>query len=220
MKHTELVSVDGAVARIEGYCGSTFHSICEEAIEYADKLNQTVEFEFNGVLCSVTRDSDPDDIWQYVNQCWDQQRSTHEATPEYKEMQHRAELAAAKRKIRMQELVSTELDHIVAINVELDTMFWLKAFVEYADWGDAEYDKQVVANKLKLLGYANDDLIGCFPDDPSNTEVFRWIVGQAINMLELGSTPHPALIPQTERCISTAEYEIALLKKAMTASSV
>jgi hypothetical protein len=219
MKNITIISVDGEVAKIEGHCGCRFATITEEAIALSASLNQRVEYEFNGVICVVTADSDADAIWQYVQDTWEQERLAREATPEYVELQCRLVEAAITRSSEMNALLD-ELDHVVAQNIELTTMRWLRRFLEYADWGDIQYDKQLVADKFKLMGYINDDLVGNFPQDPSNTDVFRWIIGQAINMLEVGASPHPSLIPQTERCIETAEYESSLLTRMMTASSV
>jgi len=219
MKNITIISVDGEVAKIEGHCGCRFATITEEAIALSASLNQRVEYEFNGVVCVVTSDSDADAIWQHVQDTWEQERLAREATPEYAEQQRRGTEAAIVRSNEMNALLD-ELDQVVAQNIELTTMRWLRGFLEYADWNDVRYDKQMVADKFKLMGYINNDLVGSFPQDPSNTDVFRWIIGQAINMLEDGCSPHPALIPQTDRCIETAEYESSLLTRMMTASSV
>jgi len=219
MKNITIISVDGEVAKIEGHCGCRFATITEEAIALAASLNQRVEYDFNGVVCVVTAASDAEVLWQHVQDTWERERIAREATPEYAEQQRRGAEAAIVCSNEMNALLD-ELDRIVTQNIELTTMRWLRGFLEYADWSDVRYDKQMVADKFKLMGYINNDLVGSFPQDPSNTEVFRWIIGQAINMLEDGASPHPALIPQTDRCIETAEYESSLLTRMMTASSV
>jgi hypothetical protein len=219
MSNITIISVDGEVAKIEGHIGCQFAAIAKEAIALSASLNLRVEYDFNDVLCVVTADSDADVLWQHVQDGWEEQRKAYEATPAYAERQRQAAEAAVTRSNAMQALLG-DLDKLVAENIELSTMRWLRAFLEYADWGDIQYDKQIVSDKLKLMGYINNDLVGNFPQNPSNTDNFRWVIGQAINMLDDGASPHPALIPQTDSCIDTAEYESALLLKMMTASSV
>lgn len=210
MASIKIISVDGEVAKVSGYAGCSFNNVTTEAIELARQLNQEVAYEFNGVACVVSADSDVDVVWKHVNDTWERQRAGHEATPEYKEQQVKASTVAESRRLRMLGILG-DFQRVVALSDELETMQWLLVFTELADYGDVPFDHSGIAAGLKVLGYVDNDLVGDFPENPTVSDTFRWVAGQCIQMLDDGMPPHPGLIRHMEDCIMAKEKELKAL---------
>ena len=193
---------------IQYYPGAGTHIryACQTAIALAKEKNRPICFTFNGMRVKVHKRLS----LQHVLRQWDEQMEA--SRHRYKDSL-KGKAAAKKRAaeiVNKQHSLNVSLDALAnIINCQDKLMLWLKRFVQDADDSSVNYSKERLAAQLQAAGYIENNHVGKKPEwFSTRTRMAHYIVGQVLNYLHEGWSPHPVTSTFVDRYFALPEkYE-------------
>jgi len=177
--------------KYETHPGQNIKNACIEATLLAIKNQCDVEFEFNGVKLVATKDKPSHWIESEFDRILKENREKYLQSDEYKALQQKqAEELAHRQNIMDTSIMPVFADIIESGNLDY-IMSWIKQFAEQSDYIGVAYDKKYIADFLELNGFKENEHVGkdeYFFNTKEN--MARYIIGQVINYLRKGMTPH------------------------------
>jgi hypothetical protein len=169
--------------------GTHIFYACEKAISIATNKNRPVRFLFNGILIKVHKRLSP----QHVARQWQEQIEA-----KYRRYQNssKGKAEAEKRKAEIyskQYALNKSMDALPGLIKDQDMlMLWLKSFSQDADDTRVTFSREHLIEQLEKAGYVENDCVGEKPEwFNTRQRLARYIVGQALQCLKIGMSPHP-----------------------------
>lgn len=192
--------------------GSNFRSIAELSCRLAKWAKSPVNFEFNGVVCKA---KPTDGLWDVVKKWEDQMEENarnYRETDEYKQNQIRR----VNRTNACQSKVNELMENIESVvHDERKALEWFRDFTESMDQIDVTCPGGLerVYQVFESAGWKeNDELAPEGVDSAAYakeleadfTRMTRYIIGQCLNFVNQGMSPHPVAITFADAALQAA----------------
>jgi hypothetical protein len=161
---------------------------CKEAVALANRHNDTVAFDFNGVHVVVSPGETPSAAVARWNAESERNAEAYRNSPKGKAMKAEQE---ARRK-QCQRITDTLIVALPAVVHDLGALVrWCVAMSKCGDRIDVAWDKSAVADQIEAAGWKIDAHVGRKPEEFDNnpTMMGEYIVGQTLACLRSGKAP-------------------------------
>ena len=177
--------------KYETMAGQHIQNACIEATLLSIKNQCDVEFEFNGVHLTATKDNPSHWLKSEFDRILKENREKYLQSDEYKEWQKKQKEKLEQRQNIMDTSIMPTFSDIIESGHSDYIMSWLKQFTINADYIDVTYDKKYIADFLELNGFKENEHVGQDKEFFNTKEnMARYIIGQVINCLRNGMPPH------------------------------
>ena len=169
-------------------------SACEDAVKNARRFRCNVWFDFNGDTVAVCPQSRPEQVYRHVCDRRHREAIAFRRSAAGAAQRRKAEVDSLKRQRQADRLMRRLVP--IATTGDMDEMVqWVADFTEVADWVGVKVSTRAVLQILEASGYVLGFGVGKPPEYfDSRENMGRYIIGQAMEFLSRGSTPHPCLI--------------------------
>jgi hypothetical protein len=179
--------------------GTHIKEACKKAAAMAINKSSTVEFEFNGIKVTATPQSSPASLELAWESQMEADRKARKESPEYAaEQQRRAETVKTSQNVV--NCFMDGIEHVLATCSTNDILKYVQPFVGAADDVAVTFDKTGLADLLEQYGYKDNMHVGkpqwAFDDKET---MAQYILGQVVNCLRRGMSPHPITISFIEK---------------------
>ncbi len=173
--------------RIEAEMGEHIARTARRAVALRNSSNEDVAFAFNGIEIVCGERDTPDTVearWQEES---DKAAERYRNSPEGKRSAEKAE----DRRLDCQRRTDDLLERLPAIvNDQSELVKWLASLSHYGDHTGITWSKKFIVEQLEDAGYVQGLHVGRKDfDDPKI--MAEYIIGQAIDCLKMGMSPHP-----------------------------
>jgi hypothetical protein len=169
--------------------GDNISHACREAVALADKHGDTAEFDFNDVHVVVYPGENPAAVVVRWDAEFERKAEAYRTSPEGK-------AAAAYQEARARQCQRQTDDLIARLSTVVHDLpalvRWCAALSECGDHRGITWDKGAVAVAIEAAGYQADAHVGRPPAEfGSKRLVGEYIIGQVLDCLRRGMSPHP-----------------------------
>lgn len=171
--------------------GQHIKNACEEAILLAIKHQCEVEFKFNGVHLTATKDKLSHLLENEFEIKLKENQEKYLQSDEYKAFQRKQKEELINRQEVIDQLMTSFKIYIKSNDLD-NIMYWLKQFTYNADYIGVTYNKKYISDFFELNGFKENEYVGQSKEFFNNKEnIALYIIGQVINFLRNDMPPHP-----------------------------
>lgn len=181
----------------EPMAGEDIQKCIETCLQNALFKQKDVQFTFNGAVVVCHPKDSYDDVYSAWREEMDHLHEVYINSEQYKQSQREINKIVADAQAKIDELIPQLPDILAGGNTGM-LLEWLSTYTENADYIGVEKHIREVAGQILLAGYAPNAHVGKKENWDSQSSA-EYIVGQAIDCMNMGMGPHPVLIPFVEK---------------------
>lgn len=174
---------------IKTYPGDHIDKAIQEAVKTARTHLEPVEFEFNGVTVTAQPGMSAEEVYAGWDYGMKRLSMEHIASPRYVEQETKRaqEISAAQGHLNF--LIDSRAP---AFRTRRGTLEWLMKFIPLVDRAGVVYPAAMLALELARVAPANTN-VGRTDLAEKPDACALWVIGQVVDALEKGHSPHPML---------------------------
>lgn len=185
--------------------GTDIRDAYAQALAVAVTRDRPVSFDFNGEHCTARPGDDAQDLADRWLAKAEADATAYRASPKGMAAEARAEAERARGQALVDRLAAN-LPVVLARGDDRGLLAWLAAFTDAADHRGVRCDFAAILARLGRAGYQANMHVGESPDSFGDLrKLAEYIVGQTMNFMAKGFSPHPMTAAWARRALRGGE---------------